>query len=159
MKIAVVDDDKAICEAIAQLIKNQESEAEVCQFSSGKEMLETGENFAISFLDIAMEEMSGLELAGKLRHEQERKGWVKSILIFITGYREYMEEAFDVNAFHYLVKPIDEEKFSPEFRHTLVGFVAGAHIDGFHYGQQNGEPQRQRHKNKMEENGHGKLQP
>lgn len=54
MKIAVVDDDKAICEAIAQLIKNQESEAEVCQFSSGKEMLETGENFAISFLDIAM---------------------------------------------------------------------------------------------------------
>lgn len=60
MKIAVVDDDKAICEAIAQLIKNQESEAEVCQFSSGKEMLETGENFAISFLDIAMEEMSGL---------------------------------------------------------------------------------------------------
>lgn len=92
MKIAVVDDDKAICEAIAQLITNQESEAEVCQFSSGKEMLETGENFAISFLDIAMEEMSGLELAGKLRHEQERKGWVKSILIFITGYREYMEE-------------------------------------------------------------------
>ena len=87
MKIAVVDDDKAICEAIAQLIKNQESEAEVCQFSSGKEMLETGENFAISFLDIAMEEMSGLELAGKLRQEQERKGWVKSILIFITGYR------------------------------------------------------------------------
>lgn len=39
MKIAVVDDDKAICEAIAQLITNQESEAEVCQFSSGKEML------------------------------------------------------------------------------------------------------------------------
>ena len=116
MKIAVVDDDKAICEAIAQLITNQESEAEVCQFSSGKEMLETGENFAISFLDIAMEEMSGLELAGKLRQEQERKGWVKSILIFITGYREYMEEAFDVNAFHYLVKPIDEEKFSKVFR-------------------------------------------
>ena len=116
MKIAVVDDDKAICEAIAQLIKNQESEAEVCQFSSGKEMLETGENFAISFLDIAMEEMSGLELAGKLRQEQERKGWVKSILIFITGYREYMEEAFDVNAFHYLVKPIDEDKFSKVFR-------------------------------------------
>ena len=120
MKIAVVDDDKAICEAIAQLIKNQESEAEVCQFSSGKEMLETGENFAISFLDIAMEEMSGLELAGKLRHEQERKGWVKSILIFITGYREYMEEAFDVNAFHYLVKPIEEEYFDKKMERLFA---------------------------------------
>lgn len=116
MKIAVVDDDRAICEAIVRLIKEQEPEAEVCQFSSGKGMLETGENFAIYFLDIAMEEMSGLELAKKIRQTQEKKGMAKSILIFITGYREYMEEAFDVNAFHYLVKPIDEEKFSEVFQ-------------------------------------------
>lgn len=116
MKIAVVDDDRAICEAITRLIKEQEPGAEVRQFLSGKEMLEAGENFAISFLDIAMEEMSGLELAGKLRQEQEEQGITKSILIFITGYREYMEEAFDVNAFHYLVKPIDEEKFKEVFR-------------------------------------------
>ena len=27
----------------------------------------------------------------------------KSIIIFVTGYREYMEDAFGVNAFHYLV--------------------------------------------------------
>ena len=32
-----------------------------------------------------------------------------------TGYREYMEDAFDVNAFHYLVKPVDEKKF-----HTVL---------------------------------------
>lgn len=115
MQIAVVDDDKLICEAIIRLIKEQEPEAEVCQFSSGKEMLGTGENFAISFLDIEMEEMSGLELAKKIRQMQEKKRMAKSILIFITGYREYMEEAFDVNAFHYLVKPIDEEKFSEVF--------------------------------------------
>lgn len=115
MKIAVVDDDRAICEAIVRLIKKQEPEAEVCQFLSGKEMLETEEIFAIYFLDIAMEEMSGLELAKKLRQEQEKQEISKSILIFITGYREYMEEAFDVNAFHYLLKPIDEEKFSQVF--------------------------------------------
>lgn len=115
MKVAVVDDDRVICEAIIRLIKKQEPEAEVCQFLSGKEMLETGKSFAIYFLDIAMEEMSGLELAKKIRQTQEKKGMVKSILIFITGYREYMEEAFDVNAFHYLVKPIDEEKFSEVF--------------------------------------------
>lgn len=116
MKIAVVDDDRAIGEAIVRLIEEQEPEAEVCQFSSGKEMLETGENFAISLLDIEMEEMSGLELAKNIRQLQEKKGMAKSILIFITGYREYMEEAFDVNAFHYLVKPIDEEKFSEVFQ-------------------------------------------
>lgn len=115
MKIAVVDDDRAICEAIVRLIKKQEPKAEVCQFASGKDMLEAGESFAISFLDIEMEEMSGLELARKLRQGQEEQEKTKGILIFITGYREYMEEAFDVNAYHYLVKPIDEEKFSSVF--------------------------------------------
>ncbi len=34
----------------------------------------------------------------------------------MTGYREYMEAAFDVNAFHYLIKPIDHGKFSEVFR-------------------------------------------
>ena len=74
MKVAVVDDDRVICEAIIRLIKKQEPEAEVCQFLSGKEMLETGKSFAIYFLDIAMEEMSGLELAKKIRQTQEKKG-------------------------------------------------------------------------------------
>jgi len=30
----------------------------------------------------------------------------------VTGYREYMEEAFDVHAFHYLLKPIHPDKFA-----------------------------------------------
>ncbi|MCI9142407.1 MAG: response regulator transcription factor, partial [Lachnospiraceae bacterium] len=47
--------------------------------------------------------------------EQEEKDRYRSIIIFVTGYREYMEEAFDVNAFHYLVKPINQNKFSEVF--------------------------------------------
>ena len=37
----------------------------------------------------------------------------------MTGYREYMEDAFDVNAFHYLLKPIDERKFQKIFNRAL----------------------------------------
>ena len=33
------------------------------------------------------------------------------MLIFITGIKEYVFEAFDVSAFHYLLKPIEESKF------------------------------------------------
>ena len=39
----------------------------------------------------------------------------KKYSYFITGYREYMEEAFDVNAFHYLVKPIMRKNFQRFF--------------------------------------------
>lgn len=50
--------------------------------------------------------MNGMELAQKLRSI----GW-KTILIFITAYADYVFDAFDVGAFHYLVKPISDKKF------------------------------------------------
>ncbi len=34
-----------------------------------------------------------------------------AVVIFITGIREYVFEAFDVSAFHHLLKPIEEQKF------------------------------------------------
>ena len=114
MRIAVCDDDRAIREEISRLIKKQAPEADIVAYQSGKEMINAGENFDISFLDIEMGKVSGMDIARHIR-EQEESGRQRSIIIFVTGYREYMEAAFDVNAFHYLIKPIDIEKFSEVF--------------------------------------------
>ena len=119
MKIAVCDDDRATREQIASLIREQEPDAEVMTFETGEEMIKSQENFAISFLDVEMKEISGIDVAKHMREEQEKKGGEKSIIIFVTGYREYMEDAFDVNAFHYLVKPLDEMKFCTVFERAL----------------------------------------
>ena len=114
MKIAVCDDGQAIREELSRLVKKQMAEADIVTFKSGEEMISAGENFDISFLDIEMGEVSGMDIARRIR-EQEKSGRQRSIIIFVTGYREYMEAAFDVNAFHYLIKPIDAEKFSEVF--------------------------------------------
>lgn len=119
MKIAVCDDDRTTREQIASMIKKQEPDAEIITFKTGEDMIKSQENFEISFLDIEMEEMSGIDVAKYIRKEQEKKGREKSIIIFVTGYREYMEDAFDVNAFHYLLKPVDEKKFRAVFRRAL----------------------------------------
>ena len=50
---------------------------------------------------------------------QKEQGNTKSIIIFVTGYEKYMNSAFDVSAFHYLLKPIDEEKFRSVFGRAL----------------------------------------
>lgn len=115
MKIAVCDDDKAAREHIVSLIKEQVRDAEVVTFATGEEMLKGQNDFDISFLDVEMKELSGMDTARHIRQEQEEKGSAKSILIFVTGYEKYMSDAFDVSAFHYLLKPIDEEKF-----HTVL---------------------------------------
>lgn len=104
-KIAVCDDEKAIRHEIVRLIEERRPEVEIAAFASGEELL--GQEFAIYFLDIDLSGRSGLEIAGAIREKEQ----FHSIIIFITGYREYMEAAFDVQAYHYLVKPIRREKF------------------------------------------------
>lgn len=117
MKIAVCDDDKAAREHIVSLIKEQIQDAEIVTFAAGEEMLKVQSDFDISFLDVEMREVSGMDVADHIR--QEEQGSKKSIIIFVTGYEKYMNSAFDVSAFHYLLKPIDEEKFRNVFRRAL----------------------------------------
>ena len=50
--------------------------------------------------------MDGMETARILRQKNE-----KMVLIFVTAVEEYVFQAFDVAAFHYLVKPFSDEKF------------------------------------------------
>ena len=114
MRIAVCDDDRAIREEISRLIQKQVSEADIAEYQSGEELINAKGNFDIYFLDIEMGKMSGMDIARRIR-EREENSRQRSIIIFVTGYREYMEAAFDVNAFHYLIKPIDVEKFSEKY--------------------------------------------
>ena len=115
MRIAVCDDDRAVRKELSRLIQKQVPEVDIAEYPSGKELINANGNFDIYFLDIEMGKVSGMDIAKRIR-KQEENGRQRSIIIFVTGYREYMEAAFDVNAFHYLIKPIDEEKFSEVFR-------------------------------------------
>ena len=110
MKIAVCDDSKEICIKITELIRERDQAAEISVFSCGEALLSSRENFDIIFLDIEMKKLSGIDTAKKLRSLEELGGH-KAIIIFITAFREYMEQAFDVSAFNYITKPIDEERF------------------------------------------------
>lgn len=117
MKIAICDDAKEIRLEIAEMIKARCPEAAIADFSSGEGIVCSPEEYDIIFLDIAMGGLTGLEAAKRIREKQS--GGRKSLIIFITAFKEHMQEAFDVNAFHYLVKPIDREKFSEVFARAL----------------------------------------
>ena len=118
MNIAVCDDDINISKQLSDLIKKQYRDAKISCFNGSEDLISCEDSFDIYFLDIEMGDISGIELARHIREMQEYPG-NRSIIIFVTAYREYMEEAFDVNAFHYLVKPIKESKFSDVFQRAL----------------------------------------
>ena len=77
------------------------------RFASGEELLRETKRFDIVFLDIQMDGMNGIEAARSLRERQD-----EIVLIFITGIKEYVFDAFDLYAFQYLLKPLDEKKFA-----------------------------------------------
>lgn len=125
MNIAVVDDEEVIREQICNFIKKQNVKCHVEAYGAGRELLESGMFFDIIFLDIQMEGMSGIETARMLRKSQGGKmgnpvKGEESVLIFITGIREYVFEAFDVSAFHYLLKPVEEKKFAEVFQRAAA---------------------------------------
>ena len=111
LNIAICDDEKVIREQIKELAEKEMPC--VCDglYETGDALLAAGKQFDIVFLDIQMEGTDGIETAKRLRQRDE-----DTILIFITGIREYVFEAFDVAAFHYLLKPIEVDKFREVFR-------------------------------------------
>lgn len=121
MNIAVVDDEQLIREQICSLIKEENPEYCIEAYSSGNALLGSGHFFDIVFLDIQMEGINGIEAARKLRSQPKpQANGTETILIFITGLREYVFDAFDVSAFHYLLKPIEEAKFTEVFRRAIA---------------------------------------
>ena len=107
MRIAICDDEKNIRELIASKVLKHYPEAEIIFFSSGEELLLSDKNIDILFWDIQMSGRNGMETARELRKKDKTV-----ILIFVTAMEEYVFQAFDVRAFHYIVKPIDDTKFS-----------------------------------------------
>lgn len=56
----------------------------------------------IIFLDIQMPKQSGFELIKQVKIEGK--------IVFVTAFENYAINAFDINAFDYIVKPVNEER-------------------------------------------------
>ena len=109
LSIAVCDDEVIECCKIAgkikELLKEMKIPCMIQQFFSGRELLQSSDQFDIIFLDIIMRDLDGKQTAQIFREKAFDK-----MLIFISSSREYVFDTYDVEAFWYLLKPIDEKK-------------------------------------------------
>ncbi|MCL2360740.1 MAG: LytTR family DNA-binding domain-containing protein [Defluviitaleaceae bacterium] len=109
IRIALCDDEKHQRDYLVHLIKKWNPEAKIDCFESAEQYKMLRDEEAphdILLLDIQMGGQDGVSLAKELRAARE-----DMIIIFITGVPDFVHEGYDVEALHYLMKPVDENKF------------------------------------------------
>ena len=109
LRIGICDDSAearvALRAALERALERRRSgEASFFEFSSGEGLLRWLENHAgeldLVFLDIEMGELDGMETARRLRAAGEGL-----LLVFVTGYTDYVFDGYSVGALGYLMKP------------------------------------------------------
>ena len=112
LRMAICDDNPADTQIIQKYaedwLKQQGIEAALVCFPSAESFLfqyEESQPYDLLFLDVEMGEMDGVALAKELRTRGDT-----AQIVFITGYTDYMAQGYDVEALHYLIKPVDEQK-------------------------------------------------
>jgi DNA-binding LytR/AlgR family response regulator len=102
MKIILVDDERNNMDAFELETEGLEGIEIMGKFQSPREALEyiKNEPVDLAVLDIAMPEITGIELGQKMRQVQP-----DILLLYVTAYKEYAFDAFRLDAVDYLLKP------------------------------------------------------
>ena len=121
IKIAICDDEANVRAYLISLIRAQSCPCEIVEYASAGDCLADTQEIDLLFLDIELTTdrsgLDGMALAGQIR---ERTTGTQPVIIFVTGYERYVFDAFDVGAFQYLLKPVDEEKFAQVFARAVA---------------------------------------
>lgn len=107
IKIAVCDDDSIFLAALKKHLfdesKKLKKDIEINPYEEGtkliNDVIESGIDYDIIFLDVDMPDMSGLEIAKMIRNKKENV-----LLIFLSAHPQYVFEALEYVPFRYIRK-------------------------------------------------------
>lgn len=110
LDVAIIEDQpmdiEVLKEVLGQWAKKHRCVLQISTFSSGEEFLEDEKSIIhdVVILDIQLKGIDGLDIAKNLRQND-----FQGSIIFLTNFREYVFQGYDVRALQYLVKPVQYE--------------------------------------------------
>ncbi|MBR3448691.1 MAG: response regulator transcription factor [Oscillospiraceae bacterium] len=111
MRIAICDDELPMHDLLKRHLDSYARKRNLSvmysDYTGGKELLAFPQDLDLIFMDYQMKELDGLETARKLRAAR-----IDTPIIFLTGFPHIVFDTFEVNAYRFLVKPVDPEKLA-----------------------------------------------
>lgn len=114
LRVLIMDDEAPALEDLRYILEDSRLVEVVGECSNGQEvidLLQKGTEVDLVFLDIETPEMGGLETAEAIRRMNES---IK--VVFATGFSQFAVQAFELEAFDYVMKPYDEERIGQTIR-------------------------------------------
>lgn len=105
IRIAVVDDEEiilgALCEKISEIFNHYKAEYEMFSFLRGKDLIRScsEKNYDLIFLDIDMPDITGIDIAKKIRQRN-----IPTEIIFVTNKDEMVYESLKYVPFRFIRK-------------------------------------------------------
>ena len=109
-KILIADDEPVVLEIMSRKIAA--SGYKVVNAKNGQEAWDKiqSESPDIILLDLIMPEMDGISVLSKLRANPPSRKWIPVIIITALGEQEHVKQAMELQADHYMVKPVTIEE-------------------------------------------------
>lgn len=124
VRILICDDDARIREKIRECIKIylqgiEVKRAEIVLFADGNELLKDKGQKDIVFLDIEMSGANGIYVGEKLKEAN-----ANVIIIVVTAYSEYLDDAMRFQVFRYLSKPLDRQRLLRNMKDAVAQYYS-----------------------------------
>lgn len=123
LTIVICEDDflhrSILKEFLVSILEEELLDYDLIEYSSGEDLLSNYDKVDLLFLDIQMNELSGMDVARKIREFDN-----KVEILFTTSVEQYVFEAYEVKAYRYLVKPIEYEELKKQVKLCISDYLS-----------------------------------